>query len=109
VTEYKHDDFSPKFNAALKQHDDIELVSDNVLHIDGLMIGLEICLDRNKTSLWNNLKKNHFNELVDVHVVVSAGLSIERSPTPVIPRGAVLPVRWYSIVSRVPSIRLGRV
>jgi hypothetical protein len=57
VTEYKHADFSPKFNAALKQHDDIELVSDNVLHIDGLMIGLEICLDRNKTALWNNLKK----------------------------------------------------
>jgi hypothetical protein len=55
----------------------IELVSDNVLHIDGLTIGLEICLERNKAALWNNLQKNHGSELVDVHVIVSAGMSIE--------------------------------
>ena len=88
VTEYKHDDFSPKFNAILKQND-VQLVSDNVLHIDGLTIGLEICLDHNMTALWDNLQKNYGSELVDVHVIVSAGMSIERGPTPVIPGGAV--------------------
>lgn len=88
VTEYKHTDFSPKLNAFLKKRG-VKLVSDNVIHVDGLTMGLEVCLDHNKTALWDNLQKNHGSELVDFQVVVSAGMSIERGPCPVIPGGAV--------------------
>lgn len=76
VTEYKHHDFSDKFNALLKERK-VKLVQDNYIHVDGLTIGLEICLDHRKGALWENLQKYHGSELVVVLVVTSAGMSLE--------------------------------
>lgn len=86
MTEYKHDDFSDNFNAILKEKK-IKLISDNVLPVDGLLIGLEICLDHNRSALWDNLQEKYDSELMDLHIVASAGMSIERGPNPVIPGG----------------------
>jgi hypothetical protein len=65
------------------------LVKDNLLEIDGIRIGIEICLDHRIGALWNTLRKNRASQLVDVHLITSAGMSIERGPNPVVPGGVV--------------------
>lgn len=83
----QYDDL-PKAFVDLLEHRDIELVTDNLLEFDGLRIGLEICLDHRMGALWNSLKHNEDN-LVDIQLIISAGMSIERGPNPVKPGGAV--------------------
>jgi hypothetical protein len=65
------------------------LVDDNLIEIDGIRIGIEICLDHRIGALWNNLQKKHDSQLVDVQLITSAGMSIERGPNPVVPGGVV--------------------
>ncbi|KAL3805874.1 hypothetical protein HJC23_007835 [Cyclotella cryptica] len=65
------------------------VVTDNYLEIDGIKIGIEICLDHRMGSLYNNLRIKHNGELVDVQLVISAGMSIERGINPVKPGGVV--------------------
>jgi hypothetical protein len=86
MTEYKHSDFSDKFNEVMKKKN-MKIVSDNVLDVDSLNIGLEICLDHNMSALWDNLQESYHSELMDLHIVTSAGMSIQRGPNPVIPGG----------------------
>lgn len=64
------------------------LVTDNVIELDGLRIGIEICLDHRVGTLWNKLRTEH-QDLVDVLVITSAGMAIERGPNPVVPGGVV--------------------
>lgn len=66
----------------------ITLITDNVLEMDGLRIGLEICLDHNKGTLWNHIQTEDL-PLVDILLITSAGMSIERGPNPVVPGGVV--------------------
>jgi hypothetical protein len=90
-------------------------IDGNILDIDGIKIGLEICLDHARSVLWDQLldEKNgtatqttsgatsldgdgeegdvstvEEDALVDVHLVVSAGMTLERGPIP-IKRGGV--------------------
>ena len=65
-----------------------QLITNNVLVMDGLRIGLEICLDHRVGTLWNHVKTHH-QPLVDVLLVTSAGMAIERGPNPVVPGGVV--------------------
>jgi hypothetical protein len=65
-----------------------ELITNNVLEMDGLRIGVEICLDHRVGTLWNYLKTNR-EPLVDVLLVTSAGMAIERGPNPIVPGGVV--------------------
>ena len=65
------------------------LIRDNVVELDGLRIGVEICLDHRLGVLWNDLKTKHHGELVDVLLITSAGMSIEHGPNPVVPGGVV--------------------
>jgi hypothetical protein len=88
VSFYKHDDFSGAFQTLLKERE-VQLVTDNVLDLDGLKIGIEICLDHRMGALWENLQKSHKSRLVDLQIVVSAGMAIERGPNPVVPGGVV--------------------
>ena len=66
----------------------ITLITNNILELDGLRIGLEICLDHRMGTLWNHIKTHHL-PLVDVLLVTSAGMAIERGPNPVVPGGVV--------------------
>ena len=65
------------------------VVTDNYMEIDGITIGLEICLDHRMGSLWNNLRIKHNADLVDVQLITSAGMSIERGPNPLKHGGVV--------------------
>mmetsp|Transcript_31969 Transcript_31969/g.48639 ORF Transcript_31969/g.48639 Transcript_31969/m.48639 type:complete len:487 (-) Transcript_31969:72-1532(-) len=65
------------------------LIEDNIIDLDGLRIGLEICLDHRVGALWNTLRTKYHSTLVDVLVITSAGMSIERGPNPVVPGGVV--------------------
>ena len=67
----------------------ITVVTDNFLEIDGIKFGFEICLDHRMGALWNSLRVNHGSNLVDVQLITSAGMSIERGPNPVKPGGVV--------------------
>lgn len=67
----------------------ITVVTDNYLKIDGIDIGIEICLDHRMGALWNNLRTKHSSSLVDVQLVTSAGMSIERGINPLKPGGVV--------------------
>jgi len=58
------------------------VVTDNYIEIDGITVGIELCLDHRMGSLWNNLRTKHGSELVDVQLISSAGMSIERGPNP---------------------------
>ena len=87
-TTYKHDDFSDRFNALMKKRQ-TKIVPDNVIDLDGLKIGVEICLDHRMGSLWDNLQQHHKSKLVDVQIITSAGMAIERGPNPVVPGGVV--------------------
>jgi hypothetical protein len=73
---------------ALLEGRDVELVQDNDFEIDGLRIGLEICLDHRVGMLWSNLQKDRKGR-VDVLLIASAGMAIERGPNPVIRGGVV--------------------
>ena len=66
----------------------ITLITDNILELDGLRIGLEICLDHRMGALWNQIK-THKLPLVDILLVTSAGMAIERGPNPIVPGGVV--------------------
>lgn len=83
----QYDDLPPAF-VDLLEHRDIELVTDNLLEFDGLRIGLEICLDHRMGALWNSLQRDE-DKLVDIQLIISAGMSIERGPNPVKPGGVV--------------------
>uniref|UniRef100_A0A8J9X1F2 Uncharacterized protein n=1 Tax=Phaeodactylum tricornutum TaxID=2850 RepID=A0A8J9X1F2_PHATR len=71
------------------------LVEGNVIELDGLRIGVEICLDHRMGSLWRSIQAQNprgaidNDNLVDVQLIVSAGMSIERGPNPVRTGGVV--------------------
>lgn len=67
----------------------VNVVEDSVIVIDGIRIGLEICLDHRMGKLWDSLRMNHDSQLVDVQLIVSAGMAIERGPNPIVPGGVV--------------------
>jgi len=60
----------------------------NVLEIDGIRIGIEICLDHRMGVLWDTLQRQG-QQLVDVQLITSAGMAIERGPNPLVPGGVV--------------------
>ena len=66
----------------------VTVITNNILEMDGLRIGLEICLDHRMGTLWNHIK-THKLPLVDILLVTSAGMAIERGPNPVVPGGVV--------------------
>ena len=91
------------------------LIENNIIDIDGIRIGLEVCLDHKKGLLWNHIlqetnhetknsnNNNHNNNnnnhnnyhdrypphLVDVQLITSAGMAIEFGPNPIVPGGVV--------------------
>ena len=67
----------------------ITLIRNNVVELDGLRIGVEICLDHRLGVLWNELKTKHHGELVDILLITSAGMSIEHGVNPIVPGGVV--------------------
>jgi len=67
----------------------VTVITDNYLEIDGIKFGIEICLDHRMGALWNNLRTRHGSSLVDVQLITSAGMSIERGPNPLKPQGVV--------------------
>jgi len=66
-----------------------KIVEHNVLEIDGIRIGVEICLDHRMGQLYNNIQMHEHGKLVDVQLITSAGMAIERGPNPVVPGGVV--------------------
>lgn len=81
--------YVPRVIRDLLEERETQLVEDNLIQLDGLRIGLEICLDHRKGALWENLQKKYHGELVDVQLISSAGMSIEAGPNPVVPNGVV--------------------
>lgn len=65
------------------------VITDNYIEIDGVSLGIEICLDHRMGALWNALRTKHGSNLVDVQLITSAGMSIERGPNPLKPGGVV--------------------
>jgi len=65
-----------------------ELVEGNVFDISGIRFGIEICLDHRLAVLWSQLEASG-DELLDVQLVTSAGMAIERGPNPIKPGGVV--------------------
>jgi len=65
------------------------IVSHNVVEIDGIRFGIEICLDHRMGQLYNNIQLYENGQLVDVHLITSAGMAIERGPNPIVPGGVV--------------------
>ena len=65
-----------------------KLVEGNVIEVDGLRIGIEICLDHRLGVLWSQLQ-NTGDPLVDIQLVTSAGMAIERGPNPIKSGGVV--------------------
>ena len=83
-------DFDPELQTFFEQQANITIVKENVIVIDGLRIGIEICLDHRLGVLWNNiLTHHHGTALVDVLLITSAGMAIERGPNPIVPGGVV--------------------
>ena len=81
-----------QMNEALEEHfreRNTTVITDNVIMLDGLRIGVEICLDHRLGVLWNELRTQEDAELVDVLLVTSAGMAIERGPNPIVPGGVV--------------------
>ena len=64
----------------------IQIDEDGIIEIDGIRFGLEICLDHAKGVLWDKMQEGN-EDLVDVHLIVSAGMSIERGPVPIVSGG----------------------
>jgi hypothetical protein len=75
----------------------VQIVTDGILNVDGIKIGIEICLDHRLGVLWKHLQTTHDttnnpdddDALVDVHLIISAGMAIERGPTPLRTGGVV--------------------
>jgi hypothetical protein len=65
------------------------LVDNHLIEIDGIRFGLEICLDHLLGALWESLQTQEHSQLVDVHLITSAGMAIEAGPTPIVPGGVV--------------------
>mmetsp|Transcript_22680 Transcript_22680/g.53674 ORF Transcript_22680/g.53674 Transcript_22680/m.53674 type:complete len:324 (+) Transcript_22680:2067-3038(+) len=66
------------------------IVEDNIIEMDGIRIGIEICLDHRQGALWTNLKRrNETDVLVDVQLITSGGMSIERGLNAIAPGGVV--------------------
>jgi len=63
----------PDAAAEALELDGYAYVKNNVFEVDGLRIGIEICLDHAMNSLYNNLRDASF---VDLHLITSAGMSI---------------------------------
>ena len=83
-------DFDPNLQAFFQQQLNTTIVQENVIVIDGIRIGIEICLDHRLGVLWNNRLTHHQGaDLVDVLLITSAGMAIERGPNPVVPGGVV--------------------
>ena len=74
---------------ALFQGRNTTIVHDNIIELEGIQIGIEICLDHRLGVLWNELLTHHQAQLVDVLLIMSAGMAIERGPNPVVPGGVV--------------------
>jgi hypothetical protein len=85
---HDYSEMNAELQAAFAKRDVI-LIRDNVVELDGLRIGVEICLDHRLGVLWNDLKTKHHSELVDILLITSAGMSIEHGPNPVVPGGVV--------------------
>ncbi len=66
-----------------------QIVEHNVLEIDGIRIGIEICLDHRMGQLYNNIELHEHGQLVDVQLITSAGMAIERGPNPLKTGGVV--------------------
>jgi hypothetical protein len=83
-------DFDRELQTFFEQQANITIVQDNVIDLDDLRIGIEICLDHRLGVLWNNILSHHRgNDLVDVLLITSAGMAIERGPNPIVPGGVV--------------------
>jgi hypothetical protein len=65
------------------------IVDKNIIELDGIRIGLEICLDHRIGVLWNTIASEWHPHLVDVQLITSAGMSIQRGPNPIVPGGVV--------------------
>lgn len=65
-----------------------KVVEGNVIELDGIRIGIEVCLDHRMGVLWEKLQQDD-GELVDVHLITSAGMAIERGPSPLRANGVV--------------------
>lgn len=61
----------------------------NLIEVNGIRIGMEICLDHRMGVLWDALKTKYNSKLVDVQLIISAGMAIERGPNPIVPGGVV--------------------
>ena len=58
--------------------------------MDGLRIGIEICLDHREGAIWSSLqKKGQTDQLVDVQLITSGGMTIERGLNVVRPGGVI--------------------
>ena len=82
-----YDDVPEAFKEMLEDHDTI-LVQDNVIAVDGVRVGVEVCLDHLRGLLWSKLQEND-HDLVDVLLITSAGMTIEFGPSPITPGGVV--------------------
>lgn len=78
----------PKDLVDLMKKRGTSIESDSVIEIDGLRIGVEICLDHRMGVLWDKLQADN-EPLVDVLLITSAGMAIERGPNPLRPGGVV--------------------
>jgi hypothetical protein len=67
---------------------DAKLIENNVMQVDGIRIGVEVCLDHKMGVLWEHLQKTN-DDLVDVLLITSAGMAIEFGPNPIVPGGVV--------------------
>lgn len=96
-----HLEYDPLPSAFLQllRERNVQVETDNLFELDGVRIGLEICLDHRKGALWETLQDNKrkyaddeeedSGDLVDVQLITSAGMAIERGPNPVVPGGVV--------------------
>lgn len=66
---------------------DYEMVANNTFDILGARVGLEICLDHAYGELSKHLP---YNDVVDLHIIVSGGMSIETGPVMVSKSGVCL-------------------
>lgn len=67
----------------------ITLVDNNIIEVNKIRIGIEICLDHLVGTLWTILQTRERGHLVDVHLITSAGMDIQSGPNPVVPGGVV--------------------
>jgi hypothetical protein len=85
ITQY---DSIPKHFETFLESRGIKLMRDNIIYVDGIRIGIEICVDHKLGVLWDTIQKTG-GDLVDVHLITAAGMVIEFGPNPVVPGGSV--------------------